>query len=64
MSKNDKKKNIEYLLDLERKEAQNPNLNEYDFIYPLSNLTSIEEQKLKVEEIQNITKIHNKNKGK
>lgn len=57
MSKNNRKKNIEYELDIERKDANNPNMEKYDFIFPLSNLTSIDEQKVKTEELTNITKI-------
>ncbi len=60
MPKNKKKRNIEYQLDIERKMAENPNLEKYDFIYPLSNLTSLEEQKIKVEELQDITNIKKK----
>ena len=45
-----KKKNIEYQLDIERKSAQNPNMEEYDFIYPFNHITSLDEQKVKVEE--------------
>lgn len=58
------KKNIEYQLDIERKDAHNPNKEKYDFIFPLSNLTSIDEQKIKVEEITNITKIKKKSKNR
>ncbi len=57
MSKKDRKKNIEYQLDIERKDAHNPNMEKYDFIFPLSHITSIDEQKIKVEELENITKI-------
>ena len=57
MAKKLQKKNIEYQLDIERKDANNPNMEKYDFIFPLSNLTSIDEQKVKVEELTNITKI-------
>ncbi len=57
MAKKLQKKNIEYELDIERKDANNPNMEKYDFIFPLSNLTSINEQKVKVEELTNITKI-------
>ena len=57
MSKNNRKKNIEYELDIERKDANNPNMEKYDFIFPLSNLISIDEQKVKTEELTNITKI-------
>ena len=62
MSKNDKKKNIEYKLDIERKDAQNPNMEKYDFIFPFNHITSIDEQKIKVEELENITKIKKDNK--
>lgn len=57
MSKKDRKKNIEYQLDIEKKDAHNPNMEKYDFIFPLSHITSIDEQKIKVEELENITKI-------
>jgi len=57
VSKKDRKKNIEYQLDIERKDAHNPNMEKYDFIFPLSHITSIDEQKIKVEELENITKI-------
>ncbi len=60
MSKKDFRKNIEYELDMERKDAQNPSIDGYDFIYRLNNLVSLDEQKIKVEELENITK--NKNK--
>lgn len=64
MPKNNKKKNIEYDLEIERKDANNPNMEKYDFIFPLSNLTSIDEQKVKVEELTNITKIKKNNSDK
>ncbi len=51
-----KKKNIEIDIDLERKMVQNPSLNEYDYVYRLNNITSLDEQKIKVEELENITK--------
>ena len=51
-----KKKNIEIDIDLERKMSQNPSLNEYDYVYRLNNITSLDEQKIKVEELENITK--------
>jgi len=57
VSKKDRKKNIEYQLDIEIKDAHNPNMEKYDFIFPLSHITSIDEQKIKVEELENITKI-------
>lgn len=57
MKNKPKKKNIEYDIEIERKEAQNPNLNKYDYIYPLDHITSPDEQKIKAEEIDNITKI-------
>lgn len=56
MSKKDFRKNIEYELDMERKDAQNPSIDGYDFIYRLNNLVSLDEQKIKVEELENITK--------
>ena len=51
-----KKKNIEIDIDLERKMPQNPSLDEYDYVYRLNNITSLDEQKIKVEELKNITK--------
>ena len=51
-----KKKNIETDIDLERKMSQNPSLDEYDYVYRLNNITSLDEQKIKVEELENITK--------
>ena len=54
-----KKKNIEIDIDLERKMSQNPSLNEYDYVYRLNNITSLDEQKIKVEELENITKKDN-----
>ena len=53
----EKKKNIEYQLDIERKSAQNPNMEEYDFIYPFNHITSLDEQKVKVEELTKIAEI-------
>ena len=53
----EKKKNIEYQLDIERKNAQNPNMEEYDFIYPFNHITSLDEQKVKVEELTKISEI-------
>ena len=60
MLKNKRKKNIEYQLEIERKMAQNPNMEKYDYIFPLSHITSLDEQKIKVEELENITKIEKK----
>lgn len=54
-----KKKNIEIDIDLERKMSQNPSLDEYDYVYRLNNITSLDEQKIKVEELENITKKDN-----
>ena len=51
-----KKKNIEIDIDLERKMSQNPSLDEYDYVYRLNNITSLDEQKIKVEELEKITK--------
>ena len=51
-----KKKNIEIDIDLERKMVQNPSLDEYDYVYRLNHITSLDEQKIKVEELENITK--------
>ena len=42
MAKKLPKKNIEYQLDIERRDANNPNMEKYDFIFPLSNITSID----------------------
>ena len=53
----EKKKNIEYQLDIERKNAQNPNMEEYDFIHPFNHITSLDEQKVKVEELTKISEI-------
>ncbi len=58
--KNRRKKNIEYQLDIERKDALNPSISGYDFIYPLGNLLSLDEQKIKTEELTEITKIKKK----
>ncbi len=51
-----KKKNIEIDIDLERKMPENPSLDGYDYVYRLNNITSLDEQKIKVEELENITK--------
>ena len=59
----DKKKNIEIDIDLERKMSENPSLDGYDYVYRLNNITSLDEQKIKVEELQNITK-KDKNESK
>lgn len=59
----DKKKNIEIDIDLERKMPENPSLDGYDYVYRLNNITSLDEQKIKVEELQNITK-KDKNESK
>ena len=58
MSKIKRKKYIEYELDIERKDDNNPNMEKYDFIFPFNHITSIDEQKIKVEELQEITKIN------
>ena len=58
-----KKKNIEIDIDLERKMVQNPSLDGYDYVYRLNNITSLDEQKIKVEELENITK-KDKNESK
>ncbi len=62
MSKNKNKKNIETLLDIERKDAQNPNMDDYDFIYRTYHILSPDEQKIKTEELTKITEIKKKNK--
>jgi len=55
--KNKKKtRNIETDIDLERKMSNNPSLREYDYVFRLSNITSLDEQKIKVKELENITK--------
>ena len=59
----DKKKNIEIDINLERKMPENPSLDGYDYVYRLNNITSLDEQKIKVEELQNITK-KDKNESK
>lgn len=59
----DKKKNIEIDIDLERKMPENPSLDGYDYVYRLNHITSLDEQKIKVEELQNITK-KDKNESK
>lgn len=59
----DKKKNIEIDINLERKMPENPSLDVYDYVYRLNNITSLDEQKIKVEELQNITK-KDKNESK
>ena len=51
-----KKKNIEIDIDLERKMVQNPSLDEYDYVHRLDHIISLDEQKIKVEELENITK--------
>ena len=51
-----KKKNIEIDIDLERKMVQNQSLDDYDYVYRLNHITSLDEQKIKVEELENITK--------
>lgn len=58
-----KKKNIEIDIDLERKMPENPSLDGYDYVYRLNNITSLDEQKIKVEELENITK-KDKNESK
>ena len=59
-----KKKNIEIDIDLERKMVQNPSLDGYDYVYRLNNITSLDEQKIKVEELENITKKDKKDNKK
>lgn len=60
----EKKKNIEYQLDIERKSAQNPNMEKYDFIYPFNHITSLDEQKVKGEELTKISEIKKANPSK
>ncbi len=60
MSKKDFRKNIEYELEIEEKDSKNPSIDGYDYVYRLNNLVSLDEQKLKVEELENITKIKKK----
>ena len=58
------KKNVEYQLEIERKDAQDGNMKEYDFIYPLSHIVNLDEQKIKVEELTSITEIKKTNSNK
>lgn len=58
------KKNIEYQLDIERKDAENKSMEEYDFIYPLSHLVNLDEQKIKVEELTKISEVKKTNLNK
>ena len=60
MSKKDFRKNIEYELEIEEKDSKNPSIDGYDYVYRLNNLVSLDEHKLKVEELENITKIKKK----
>lgn len=60
MSKKDFRKNIEYELEIEEKDSKNPSIDGYDYVYRLNNLVSLDEQKIKVEELENITKIKKK----
>lgn len=59
-----RKKNVEYQLEIERKDAQDGNMKEYDFIYPLSHIVNLDEQKIKVEELTSITEIKKTNSNK
>ncbi|MGN1013046.1 MAG: hypothetical protein ACI4ON_04380 [Clostridia bacterium] len=59
-----RKKNVEYQLEIERKDAQDGNMKEYDFIYPLSHIVNLDEQKIKVEELTSITEIKKTNPNK
>ena len=59
-----RKKNVEYQLEIERKDAQAGNMKEYDFIYPLSHIVNLDEQKIKVEELTSITEIKKTNSNK
>lgn len=59
-----RKKNVEYQLEIERKDAQDGNMKEYDFIYPLSHIVNLDEQKIKVEELTSITEIKKTNQNK
>ena len=51
----DKKNKIEYELKLQEKDDKYLDDKEYDFIARLNHLVSTEEQKVKVEEIEDIT---------
>lgn len=46
-----------YDLDVEKTEEKNPNKDKYDFIYPFNHLVSLDEQKIKVEELTKISEI-------
>ena len=59
-----RKKNVEYQLEIERKDAQDGNMKEYDFIYPLSHIVNLDEQKIKVEVLTSITEIKKTNSNK
>ena len=59
-----RKKHVEYQLEIERKDAQDGNMKEYDFIYPLSHIVNLDEQKIKVEELTSITEIKKTNSNK
>lgn len=62
MSKNNKtiqsknKVDLSYNLELERKDSKNVCKKEYDFIPRSNHLTGIDEQKIKVREIEEKTK--------
>ncbi|MDO4282564.1 MAG: hypothetical protein Q4D02_02925 [Clostridia bacterium] len=53
---NQGKVSLEYNLELERKDAQNTKKKGYDFVPRLDHWTSIDEQKIKVREIEEKTK--------
>lgn len=59
-----KKINIVNRLDVERKDAKNPNMDEYDFVYRCFNILSLDEQKSKADEIEKITKIKKNDRKK
>lgn len=56
VAKNKNKVDSSYNLELERKDSKGVDKNEYDFIPRSLHLTGIDEQKIKVREIEEKTK--------
>ena len=54
--KNKNKVDLSYNLELERKDSKDVDKKEYDFIARSAHLTGIDEQKIKVREIEENTK--------
>ena len=54
--KNKNKVDLSYNLELERKDSKDVNKKQYDFIPRSAHLTGIDEQKIKVREIEEKTK--------